>query len=67
MIETLGAILSSFDVRDYKVKYSTNRREFAKEFELKIPRVKNQGKVSACGANVLSCIVEYFNYIQHGN
>lgn len=63
MSETLGIIFSSFDVRDYKA--TTSIRTFPEEFELKIPRVKSQGNISSCGANVLSCIVEYFNYVQH--
>ena len=64
MIETLGIIFSSFDIRDYKA--TTSLKTFSDEFELKIPRVKSQGNVSSCGAHVLSCIVEYFNYKQHG-
>ena len=66
MDEALGIIFSKFDIRDYKATYTGSPKSFSNEFELKIPRVKNQGNVSACGANVLSCIVEYFNYKQHG-
>lgn len=66
MLETLGLIFSSFDIRDYKATAAIPKNGFAKEFELKIPRVKAQGNVGSCGAHVLSCIVEYFNYIQHG-
>ena len=66
MLETLGLIFSSFDIRDYKASSSIPKNGFVKEFELKIPRVKSQGNVGSCGAHVLSCIVEYFNYIQHG-
>ena len=66
VVETLGNIFSSFDIRDYKATKIISKNGFANEFELKIPRVKNQGNVSSCGAHVLSCIVEYFNYKQHG-
>lgn len=66
VVETLGNIFSSFDIRDYKATKIISKNGFANEFELKIPRVKNQGNVSSCGAHVFSCIVEYFNYKQHG-
>ena len=66
MSEVLGIIFSKFDIRDYKA-ITTTTKSFVQEFELKIPRIKDQGKINACGANVLSCIVEYFNSIQHGN
>ena len=66
MLETLGLLFSSFDIRDYKATSTIPKNSFANEFELKIPRVKSQGKIGSCGAHVLSCIVEYFNYVQHG-
>ena len=66
MLETLGLIFSSFDIRDYKATSTIPKNGFAKDFEWKIPRVKSQGNIGSCGAHVLSCIVEYFNYIQHG-
>ena len=44
VVETLGNIFSSFDIRDYKATKIISKNGFANEFELKIPRVKNQGK-----------------------
>lgn len=67
MSEVLGIIFSGYDARDYTATYSNSRTSFPKEFELPIVRVKDQGNVSSCGANVLSCIVEFFNYIQHND
>ena len=65
MLETLGAIFSSLDVRDYKAVCTASPKSFQKEFELPIIRIKSQGSVGSCVAHALSSVVEYFNYIQH--
>ena len=49
MSEVLGIIFSKFDIRDYKAIITTPKK-FANEFELKIPRVKNQGNATFAGA-----------------
>ena len=61
---TLGALFSKFDIRDYIA--STKLTEFPDEFELKLPKVKNQGSVNSCVAHSLSTIVEYFNQKESG-
>lgn len=65
-METLGAIFSNFDIRDYKAKIDKAiTKNLGESYELPIVRVKNQGSVGSCCAHVLSSVVEYFNYIQH--
>lgn len=64
-METLGAIFSNFDIRDYKAKINKQNIGNENSFELPIVRVKNQGQIGSCCAHVLSSVVEYFNYIQH--
>lgn len=59
-----GALFSKPDVRDYVA--TTTLTEFPKEFELDMPRVKNQGAVGSCVAHALSTIVEYFNQKEMG-
>ena len=61
---SLGALFSKPDVRDYKA--STKLTEFPDEFELKMPKVKNQGAVGSCVAHALSTVVEYFNQQETG-
>ena len=61
---SLGALFSKPDVRDY-VAYSQSN-EFPDEFELKLPKVKNQGSVGSCVAHALSIVVEYFNQKESG-
>lgn len=58
--ETLGAVLSPKDVRDYRAVCST-QCAFPNEFKLELVRVKNQGTVGSCVAHALSEVVEYFN------
>lgn len=60
----LGALFSKPDVRDYIA--STKLSEFPEEFELNMPKVKNQGAVGSCVAHSLSTIVEYFNKKETG-
>lgn len=59
-----GALFSKPDVRDYVAK--TKLSEFPEEFELTMPKVKNQGSVGSCVAHSLSTIVEYFNKKESG-
>ena len=59
-----GALFSKPDVRDYVA--STKMSEFPKEFELDMPKVKNQGSVRSCVAHALSTTIEYFNNKETG-
>lgn len=59
-----GALFSKPDVRDYVAKATLS--EFPEEFELKMPKVKNQKSVGSCVAHALSTIVEYFNKEESG-
>ena len=61
---SLGALFSKPDVRNYTA--TTNNTEFPDEFELKLPKVKNQKNVSSCVAHALSTVVEYFNQKESG-
>lgn len=61
---SLGALFSKPDVRDYTA--SAKQSEFPDEFELKLPKVKNQGNVGSCVAHALSTVVEYFNREESG-
>ncbi len=59
-----GALFSKLDLRDYVA--SSQLSEFPKEFELDMPKIKNQGAVGSCVAHSLSTIVEYFNEKESG-
>ena len=59
-----GALFSKPDVRDYVA--STKLTEFPEEFELTMPKVKNQGSVGSCVAHSLATVVEYFNKKESG-
>ena len=59
-----GALFAKPDVRDYVA--STTLTELPKEFELDMPKVKNQAAVGSCVAHSLSTIVEYFNKKETG-
>ncbi len=59
-----GALFSRPDVRDYTAY--TEQSEFPKEFELSMPKVKNQGAVGSCVAHALSVVAEYFNQKETG-
>ena len=59
-----GALFSKPDVRDYVA--STTLSEFPVEFELDMPKIKNQGSVGSCVAHSLSTIAEYFNEKETG-
>lgn len=59
-----GALFSKPDVRDY-VAY-TELSDFPKEFELDMPKIKNQLNVGSCVAHSLSTVVEFFNQKETG-
>ena len=59
-----GAVLSAPDVRDYVAM--AVKGDFPAEFELDMPKVKDQGVVSSCVAHALSTIVEYFVHKETG-
>ncbi len=61
---SLGALFSKPDVRDYVA--SAKQSELPDEFELQLPKVKNQGPVGSCVAHALSIVVEYFNKKESG-
>lgn len=61
---SLGALFSKPDVRNYTA--TTSQSEFPDEFELKLPKVKNQKNISSCVAHALSTVVEYFNKVENG-
>ena len=65
--ESLGALFSKKDVRDYMIDCATAPAEFPKEFELKMPKVKNQGSVGSCVAHSIATVIEYFNKLQHND
>lgn len=62
-----GAIFSNVDIRDYKIVCLNNNIEFPERFELKTPRIKDQGSIGRCVATALSSIVEYYNREQNGD
>ena len=67
-LETLGAIDSDPDIRDYRIAAATvqeAKETFPNEFELNMPAVKNQGSISSCVAHSLSTVIEYYNIKQH--
>lgn len=61
--KAFGAIPSPKDVRDYRIACASNV-EFPTEFELAMPKVKNQGAVGSCVAHAISTVVEYFSRLQ---
>lgn len=64
IIETLGALKSPFDARDYKLVASATEA-YPETFELPKVSVKNQGSVGSCVAHAASSIVEYHHKRQH--
>lgn len=60
----LGALKSSYDIRDYKLA-AQNEVTLPLEFSLTQTQIKNQGCVGSCVAHALSSVVEYFNFIQN--
>ena len=65
--ECLGALFSKTDVRDYKIDCATAPVEFPDEFELEMPKVKNQGRVNSCVGHAIATVIEYFNNLQQDN
>ena len=63
----LGALFSPTDVRDYRLACVGNEADFPEEFELKMPKVKNQKNVGSCVAHSIASTIEHFNIIQNGN
>ena len=59
-----GALFPKPDVRDYVAHAGLS--ELPDEFELDMPKVKNQMSVGSCVAHSLSTIVEYFNEKETG-
>ena len=66
-VESLGALFSKTDVRDYKIDCASAPMEFPDEFELEMPRVKSQGAVGSCVAHSISTVIEYFNRLQENS
>lgn len=62
-----GALFSPVDVRDYKLACVSNESEFPEEFELQMPKIKNQGSVSSCVAHSIATTIEYFNILQNND
>ena len=55
-----GALFSKKDVRDYKIDCTT-QKQFPSRFELKMPKVKDQGTINSCVACSIATVVEYYN------
>lgn len=66
-IQSLGALFSKKDVRDYKIDCASAPVEFPAEFELEMPKVKSQGSVGSCVAHSVATTIEYFNNLQQNN
>lgn len=58
-IQTLGALFSKPDARDYYITCALDESQFPEEFALETVSVKNQGPVGSCVAHALSEVVEY--------
>ena len=64
---TLGALFSKKDVRDYKIDCASAPVEFPAEFELEMPKVKDQKNIGSCVAHSIATTIEYFNDLQQNN
>lgn len=62
-----GALFSPIDVRDYRLACVSNTSELPEEFELKMPKVKNQKNIGSCVAHSIAETVEYFNILQNND
>lgn len=61
MEQSLGAVLSPIDVRDYQLVCSS-ATTYPTSFELEnMPEAKSQGLVSSCVAHALATIIEYIS------
>jgi C1A family cysteine protease len=67
IINNTGALFSPIDIRDYRLACVGNESEFPEEFELKMPKVKQQSLVSSCVAHSIATTIEYFNMIQNND
>lgn len=59
-----GVAPSRFDLRDYKLKIKkgiATATYYPEQFELKMPKIKMQGKVGSCVAHSLATVIEYYN------
>lgn len=62
-----GAILSPYDVRDYRIGVAATA-VYPTSYEIPLlPAVKNQGARSTCVAHALSSLVEVHNALQYDN
>ena len=64
-IEAFGAIMSDPDIRDYRIATASIATELPEEFELTMPKVKNQGSVGSCVAHSIALAAEYYNKQQY--
>lgn len=64
-ISGLGAIPSSIDIRDYRLK--SNITDIPTSYTLpKFWEIKNQGMVGSCVGHAISYITEFHNHLQNG-
>lgn len=66
-LKSFGALFSKKDVRDYRLDCASAPVEFPAEFELKMPKVKDQKQVGSCVAHAIATTVEYFNNLQQNS
>lgn len=65
LININGCIPAKVDLRNYKLKLSSEST-YPEEYEIKnMPEIKNQGCVSSCVAHALSTILEYHDCRKH--
>lgn len=58
---TFGALISPYDIRDYKINKVAKSVSFPEEYELPYtPEVKDQKSVNSCVAHVCASIAEYY-------
>lgn len=62
-IQEVYGCLDTTDSRDYTLKAPLTI--FPKEYELKMPKVKNQWSISSCVAFALSLVLEYYAKKEH--
>ena len=58
---SFGALISPYDIRDYKLAACATVQEFPETFVLPEVSVKDQGSTGSCVAHACSTIIEYFN------
>ena len=62
-----GALFSPVDVRDYRLACAGNDEDFPETFELKMGKIKSQGRVGSCVAHSIAETIEHFNIKQHND